>query len=93
MKIHTAVFEIQRPKDFLPKIKKTYVKCTILNILKIKKHLSNTVFAYVIFQKASFNSNRDMRQIVGLDGGYSDGPQNNTSRRFQKRAGGKNWKG
>ena len=29
-----------------------------------------------------------MRQNVGLDGGYSDGPQNNTSRRFQKRAGG-----
>ena len=31
-----------------------------------------------------------MRQNVGLDGGYSDGPQNNTSRRFQKRAGGNN---
>ena len=34
-----------------------------------------------------------MRQNVGLDGGdggYGDGPQNNTSRRFQKRARGKN---
>ena len=32
-----------------------------------------------------------MRQNVGLDGGdggYGDGTQNNTSRRFQKRAGG-----
>ena len=40
-------------------------------------------------KKTSFNSNRDMRQNVGLDGedsGYGDGPQNNTSRRFQKRA-------
>ena len=30
-----------------------------------------------------------MRQNVGLDGGDGDGTQNNTSRRFQKRAGGK----
>ena len=30
-----------------------------------------------------------MRQNVSLDGGYGDGPQNNTSRHFQKRAGGK----
>ena len=32
-----------------------------------------------------------MRQNVALDGGdggYGDGPQNNASRRFQKRAGG-----
>ena len=34
-----------------------------------------------------------MRQNMGLDGGdggYSDGPQNDTSRRFSKWAGGKN---
>ena len=55
-----------------------------------KKHFSNIVFAYFAhakFQKASFYSNRDMRQNVGLDGGdggYSEGPQNNTSRRFSK---------
>ena len=44
------------------------------------------------FKKASFNSNRDIRQNIrgdGGDGGDGDGPQNNTSRRFQKRAGGK----
>ena len=61
---------------------------------KIKKDFSNIVFAHayfahVKFQKASFNSNRDIRQNVGLDGGYGDGPRNNTSRRFQKWAGGK----
>ena len=63
------------------------------------KHFSNIVFAYFAhakFQKASFNSNRNMRQNVGLDGGdggYGDGPQNNTSRRFQKRSEGKNMLG
>ena len=30
-----------------------------------------------------------MKQNVGLDGGYGNGTQNNTSRRFQKQAGGK----
>ena len=48
------------------------------------------VFAYIAhakFQKASFNSNRDTRQNIRGDG---DGTQNNTSRHFQKRAGGKN---
>ena len=69
---------------------------------QIQKHFSNIVFAYfahVKFQKASFNSNRDMKQNVGLDGGdggdgrdggyggYGDGPQNNTSRRFSKTGG------
>ena len=46
------------------------------------------IFALVKFQKASFNSNRDMRQNVGLDGrdgGYGDGHQNNTSCRFSKK--------
>ena len=33
-----------------------------------------------------------MRQNVGLDGGDGDGTRNNTSRRFQKRAGGKKGK-
>ena len=42
------------------------------------------------FLKASFNSNRDIRQNVGLDGGDGDGPQNNTSRRFSKTGGGRN---
>ena len=42
------------------------------------------------FKKASFNSNRDIRQNIRGDGGDGDGTQNNTSRRFQKRAGGKN---
>ena len=59
---------------------------------------TNIVFAYIAhakFQKASFNSNRDIRQNIrgdGGDGGDSedgDRTQNNTSRRFQKRAGGK----
>ena len=51
------------------------------------------VFAYIAhakFQKASFNSNRDIKQNIRGDGGDGDGPQNNTSGRFQKRAGGKN---
>ena len=30
-----------------------------------------------------------MKQTIRGDGGDGDGPQNNTSRRFQKRAGGK----
>ena len=57
--------------------------------------MSNIVFAYIAhakFQKASFNSNRDIRQNIRGDGGdrgYGDRTQNNTSRRFQKRAGGK----
>ena len=32
-----------------------------------------------------YNSNRNIKQNIGGDG---DGPQNNTSRHFQKRAGG-----
>ena len=58
-------------------------------------NFSNIVFAYIAhakFQKPSFNSNRDIRQNIrgdGEDGGYGDGTQNNTSRRFQKRVGGK----
>ena len=35
------------------------------------------------FKKASFNSSREIRQNVGGDG---DGPKNNTSRHFSKRA-------
>ena len=45
------------------------------------------------FKKASFNSNRDIKQNIRGDrgdGGDGDGPQNNTSCRFQKRGGGKN---
>ena len=58
------------------------------------------VFAYIAhdkFQKASFNSNRDIKQNIrgdgrdGGDGGYGDGPQNNTSRRFQKWVRGNKW--
>ena len=93
MKIHPAVFEIPRAEDFLPKILKTSIKCTILNFKKIEKHFSNIVFAYIAhakFQKASLNSNRDIKQNIRGDGGEGEGPQNNTSRRFQKRAGGKN---
>ena len=68
-----------------------------MNNLKFKTNLktfSNIVFAYIAhakFQKASFNSNRDIRQNIRGDGGDGrdgDGTQNNTSRRFQKRAGG-----
>ena len=54
------------------------------------KHFSNIVFAYIAhakFQKASFNSNRDIKQNIRWDGGDGDGPQNNTSRRFQKTGG------
>ena len=54
----------------------------------------NVVFAYIAhahFQKASFNSNRDIKQNIRRDGGDGDGPQNNTSCRFQKRAGGKKY--
>ena len=64
---------------------------------KSKNILAILFFAYIAhakFQKASFNSNRDIKQNIhgdGGDGGYSNGPQNNTSRRFQKRAGGKNY--
>ena len=67
-----------------------------MNNFKVKKnlkHFSNIVFAYIAhakFQKASFNSNRDIKQNIRGDGEDGDGPQNNTSRRFQKRAGGKN---
>ena len=52
--------------------------------------IPNIVFAYIAhakFQKASFNNNRDIRQNIC---GYGDGPQNNTSRHFQKQAGNKN---
>ena len=88
MKIHPTVFQIPHAKDFLPKIKKTSIKCIILNLKTIETHFSNIVFAYIAhgkFQKATFNSNRDIRQNVGLDGGDGedgrdgDGPQNNTS--------------
>ena len=64
-----------------------------MNNFKLTKNLnffSNIVFAYIAhakFQKASFNSSQDIKQNIRGDG---DGPQNNTSRRFQKRAGGKN---
>ena len=91
MKIHPAVFEIPRAEDFLPKILKTSIKCTILHFKKNVKTFSNIVFAYIAhakFQKASFNSNRDIKQNIRGVGGDGDGPQNNTSRRFQKRAGG-----
>ena len=43
------------------------------------------------FKKASFNSNRDMKQNIRRDGGDGDGPRNNTSRRFQERVGGKKY--
>ena len=67
-----------------------------MNNFKFKKNLktfSNIVFAYIAhakFQKASVNSNRDVRQNIrgdGGDGGDGDGPQNNTSRRFSKTGG------
>ena len=48
------------------------------------------VFAYIAyakFQKASFNSNRDIRQNIRRDGGCGDGTQNNTSRHFSKTGG------
>ena len=93
MKIHPADFEIPLAEDFLPKILKTSIKCTILNFKKISKHFSNIVFAYIAhakFQKASFNSNRDIKQNIRGDGGDSDGSQNSASRSFQKWAGGKN---
>ena len=35
VKIHLAVIEIPRAEDFLPKILKTSIKCTILNLKKI----------------------------------------------------------
>ena len=72
---------------------------TNLKFKKNLKHCSNIVFAYIAhakFQKSSFNSNRDIRQNIrgdGGDGGYGDGTQNNTSRRFQKRAGGNEYPG
>ena len=52
-----------------------------MNNFKLKKnlkHFSNIVFAYIAhakFQKASFNSNRDIRQNIhgdSGDGGYGD---------------------
>ena len=67
-----------------------------MNNFKLKENLKtfrNIVFAYIAhakFQKTSFNSNRDIKQNIrgdDGDGGYGDGPQNNTSRRFQKRGG------
>ena len=72
-----------------------------MNNFKFKKNLktffSNIVFAYIAhakFQKASFNSNRDIRQNIrgdGGGGGDGDGTQNNLipPAVFQKRAGGK----
>ena len=64
-----------------------------MNNFKLKKNLktfSNIVFAYIAhakFQKASFSSNRDIKQNIRGDGGDSDGPQNNTSRPFLKMGG------
>ena len=58
--------------------------------VKIQKHFSNIVFAYIAhekFQNASFNSNRDIRQNIRGDGRDGDGTQNNTSRRFSKTGG------
>ena len=64
-----------------------------MNNFKFKnslKHCSNIVFACIAhakFQKASFNSNRDIRQNIRGDGGYGAGTQNNTSHRFSKTGG------
>ena len=78
VKIHQAVFEIPRTEDFFTKNLKTSIKWTILNFKKIQKHFSNIVFAYIAhakFQKASFNSNRDIRQNIRGDGRYGEDPE------------------
>ena len=77
----------------LPKIFKTSINEQFKIFLKSKNILAILFFAYIAhakFQKASFNSNREQNiRGDGGDGGDGDGTQNNTSRRFQKRAGGK----
>ena len=92
-------------KIFYQKFKKPLSNEQFKILKKSKNILANIVFAYIAhakFQKASFNNNRDIRQNIrgdvgygggggyGGDGGYGNRTQNNTSRRFQKRAGGKN---
>ena len=56
---------------FTKNLKKLYQ----MNNFKFKNNLKTFVCAYIAhgkFQKASFNSNRDIRQNIGGDG---DGPQ------------------
>ena len=80
-------------KIFYQKFKKPLSNEQFKILKKSKNTFSNIVFAYIAhakFQKASFNINRDIKQNIRGDGGDGDGTQNNTSRRFQKRAGGKN---
>ena len=70
-------------KRFFTKIKKNY-QTNKFEFRKKLKHFNNFVFAYIAhvkFQKASYNSNRDMKNNVSRDG---DGTQNNTSRHFSK---------
>ena len=40
--------------------------------------------AHVKFKKASYNSNRDIRQNIATDGGDGNGSQSNTSHHFSK---------
>ena len=71
---------------------KIYKKNYQINNFKFMEKKTNNilaifVFAYIAhvrFQKASFNSNRDIRQNVAGDGRDDEGAQNNTSRHFSK---------
>ena len=89
MKIHQAVFEIPCSQYFLQFKKKTY-QINNFEFRKKTKNILELLFLHILhvnFQKASFNSNRDIRQIVAV---FGKGTQNNTPPAvFQKRAGGK----
>ena len=60
----------------------------------LKKNLANIVFAYIAhakFQKASFNSNRDIKQNISVEtADTAKDPKTIPPAVFQKRAGGKN---
>ena len=52
-------------KRFFAQVQNNSIKTTILHLETKLQHISNTVFAHIAhvkFQKASFNSNRDMKQ-------------------------------
>ena len=77
-------------KIFYQKLKKT-LSNEQFKIFKKSKNILAILFLYILhmpsFKKASFNSNRDIRQNIrgdGGDGGYGDLFQNNTSHRFSK---------
>ena len=85
VKIHPDDFEIRRARHFFTKnfLKTSY---QIKNFeCRKKENILAILFLHILhvkFQKASFNSNRDIRHNIAGDSGDGDGTQKNTSSRF-----------